>query len=294
MKSLAKKIMLLLPPYVRQFFIFIYRLGYIPNFKNPKTYNEKLNYRKLYWTNPLFVKCADKVAAKEYVRDVLGDSVIIENYFVGDSICAEKLKSIIQEKNGVLIKANHNSGPVFLLDINSTNNEIEQAVSSVMQQLGVDYGAFNNEGWYREIKPKVLVERRLYPDKGDSDLRDYKFHVFNQGEGRDPIVILHIDFNRFTNHSRSYFDEDLNYLPFSAGYPSIVTTLGEVPNYMEMFAAAKKLAKPFSYVRVDFYSLESGFYFGEMTFAPGSGGSRFTNRAYDLWMGQHWVEDLRN
>lgn len=269
---------------------FVKNNRYIPNFKNPKTYNEKVNYRKNNPKHELFSICSDKIAAKEWVAERIGEEYIIPNYFVGDAITPDKIKEILAEKGDCLLKANHNSGPVYLLTTKSTDAEIEAACKDVNHQLTVDFGKLQNEPWYSKIKPGVLVEKRLEPEEGESDIRDYKFHVFKQDDGTFKVVV-HVDFDRNSNHNRTYFDENLTWLPFSVEYPTIRTFIEQPKNYHQMVELAKKLAAPFSYVRVDFYNVAGDIYFGEMTYAHGSGSEVFTMQAYDLWMGNLWQGD---
>lgn len=269
---------------------FVANNKYKPDFNNPQTYNEKINYRKNNAKHELFSICSDKIAAKDWVAELIGEKYIIPTYFVGDSIDPQKVKEILAEKGDCLLKANHNSGPVYLLTTESSHSEIELACKDVNQQLAVDFGRQSNEPWYSEVKPRVLVEKRLAPEEGESEIRDYKFHVFNQGDGVFNIV-LQVDFDRGTNHNRTFLDENLNWLPFSVKYPTIRTSIEQPKNYYKMVKLAKKLADPFSYVRVDLYNVCGDIYFGEMTYAHGSGGEVFSMKAYDTWMGELWQGD---
>jgi hypothetical protein len=271
-------------------FKFIKKNKYLPDFHNPKTFNEKINYRKRNAEHKLFSVCADKIEAKRWAAEIIGDEFIIENYYVGKSITPSKLKEIISEKGDCLVKANHNSGPVHLLTPSSTVEQIDRACFSVNEQLKVDFGKLSGEPWYSEIQPRVLVERCLRPEPGETDIRDYKFHVFKQKDGNSKIV-LHIDFDRYTNHNRSFFDEQLNWLPFAIKYPAIRREIEKPKSYDKMCELAKILAKPFSYARVDFYNVAGSIYFGEVTFAHESGAGDFTMYAYDLWMGKLWQGD---
>lgn len=269
---------------------FVYDNKYIPNFKNPKTYNEKINYRKRNADHPLFSVCADKIAAKEYVAEKIGEQYIIPNLYTGSNITLEQIQALLTEHGDCLLKANHNSGPVYLLTTSMSQAELKAACDDVNHQLTIDFGKHQNEPWYSEIKPQVLVEKRIYPEKGEKDLKDYKFHVFKQGDGSYKTV-LHVDFNRSTNHNRSFFDEDLNWIPFSMKYPCIRSNLEKPENYEEMLYLTKVLGEPFTYVRVDFYNVGGQIYFGEMTFAHESGDGAFTTKAHDRWMGNLWQGD---
>lgn len=280
-------------PTIRRW-LFLYRFvknnKYIPNFKNPKTFNEKINYRKNNPRHPLFSLCSDKIAAKKWVAERIGEEHIVPNYFVGGSITSEKIKEVLTEMGDCLLKANHNSGPVYLLTTESTEHEISAACQDVNGQLLLDYGKRSNEPWYSEIKPMVLVEKRLNPEPGESSVRDYKFHVFRQEDGTFKIVV-EVHFDQAINHTISYFDEGLNWLPITIEYPNIVTSISKPINYELMVEKAKVLAKEFTYVRVDFYNIEGSIYFGELTFAKTGGGAIFMNKMYDLWMGKFWHGD---
>src|SRR5699024_4957449 len=253
---------------------FVKNNRYIPNFKNPKTYNEKINYRKNDPKHELFSICSDKIAAKEYVAEQISPDIIIPNYYVGKNISFETMKSILEEKGDCLLKANHNSGPVYLLTTESTDQEIKHAVDDVNNQLTIDFGKLQNEKWYSDIKPGVLVERRLLPEEGDTDVKDYKFHIFKQNDG-SVKVILEVHFEQTVNHSISYFDQDLNWLPITIELPNIITRIKKPSNYQVMIDYAKTLSEPFSYVRVDFYNVNGEIYFGELTFAKTSGAGVF-------------------
>ncbi|OEY68112.1 ATP-grasp fold amidoligase family protein [Marinobacter sp. X15-166B] len=271
---------------------FIEHNKYIPNFENPKTYNEKINYRKRYPLNPLFSRCACKIEAKEYVAELISKDVVIENLFVGMSITPEKLNEIVREHGNCVLKANHNSGRIYMLSDRDELSRFSEVCYEVSKQLQVDFGKLADEAWYSDISPRLLVEKKLTPSDEDGSLRDYKFHVFKQNDG-SMKVLLHIDFGRGVNHSRSYFDEDLNWLPFAVEFPSLITKIQKPKNYDFMLQIAKKLADPFSYVRVDLYNIDGEIFFGEMTFAPGSGISRFSTYIYDYWMGGLWQRDPR-
>ena len=269
---------------------FVYNNRYIPNFKNPKTYNEKVNYRKRNANHPLFSTCADKIAAKDYVVSRIGEQYIIPTLFTGNSITVTQARSLLEEYGDCLLKANHNSGPVYLLTEDMSQSELKAACDDVNHQLTIDFGKYQNERWYSEIKPQVLVEKRIYPEEGEKDLKDYKFHVFKQ-EDESYKIVLHVDFDRSTNHNRAFFDENLNWLPFSMRYPCINTKLNTPRNFSEMLSLAKELASDFSYARVDFYNVNGIIYFGELTFAHGGGGEEFTTKVHDRWMGNLWQGD---
>ncbi|MEZ8688515.1 ATP-grasp fold amidoligase family protein [Vibrio lentus] len=275
---------------MRYLLSFIYRNSYIPNFEHPKSYNEKINHRKRYCRNKLFSVCSDKIEVKEYVSKLISKEFIIPTIESGNKLTANVIQRSLKNRNSVFVKANHNSGPVYKINTDTPTSEIDTICEDINRQLTLDYGSSSGEPWYSEIPPKFLVE----PDIGveAEEVLDYKFHIFKQNSGEQQ-VLLHVDFDRETNHNRSFFDEELNWLPFSTFVPSLKTKISQPKNYKVMLDIAKKLAEPFSYARVDFYNIDGAIYFGELTFAPGSGHSKFSDKSYDFWLGNLWIEDCR-
>lgn len=79
-KAILKKVkysLRFLPDYI---YIQLYYFAYFKRFanlKNPKTYNEKLNWLKLYDRNPKYTKLVDKYEVKEYIKEQIGEEYII-------------------------------------------------------------------------------------------------------------------------------------------------------------------------------------------------------------------------
>src|SRR5699024_2387529 len=124
------------------------------------------------------------------------------------------------QQGDCLLKANHNSGPVHLLTTSCSDEKIRTAIADTQRQLTIDYGNQKREPWYSAIKPGVLVEKRLQPEDGETDIRDYKFHTFKQADGSFRALCA-IDFDRDTNHTRSFFDEEFNWLNVENYVPNI-------------------------------------------------------------------------
>ncbi|MUK46111.1 glycosyltransferase [Aliivibrio fischeri] len=270
------------------FFIvkFILKNRYLPNLINPISFNEKILYRILNSNNDLYSICSDKIEVKNYlIKNGLKD-IIIPNLFISDKVTITDIKSALDKHTEMMLKANHNSGPVFFITKKTSESDLVNAVENVNNQLKVDYGNRYGESWYSNIKPKVFIEKLIKTNDG-VELRDYKFHCFKRVDGSFEIV-LHIDFDRTTNHTRTYFDESLNALPISSYAPSVISKIEQPKNYKKMLEIAKRLAAPFDYVRVDLYNVDGDIYFGELTFAQGAGLSRFETKEQDLLLGSKW------
>lgn len=265
---------------------FINRLKYEPDFKNPVTFNEKIGYRKLYWDNILFVTCADKIRVRDYVKDKLGRNYLIPAVYSGSRISHYKLKELIDAHGDLVVKANHNSGPVQFVYKDSSIDKLKKVEAEIDRQLKVNYGFFENEPWYDQIVKGVIVEKNLAPV--NEILNDFKFHVFNQTSG-DAKVILQYNFE--TEGRRTFFDEKLNALPFSNRFDRGEEEFPIPNNIKEMFDISKLLAKDFSYVRVDLYNINGEIFFGELTFSHEAGLSKFNPGEWDKKLGELWQQD---
>ncbi|EMR36253.1 ATP-grasp fold amidoligase family protein [Vibrio harveyi] len=278
MKKLIEKII--------HFQRFLRNVGYVPNFRNPKTFNEKIEYRKRNESHNLFSRCSDKIEVKKWVEEQGFSNILIENFGCYEHIEIETIKALLKEKGDLVVKANHNSGPVYVITRDFNDEKLLSICKCINNQLDIDFGKKQNEPWYSHITPRVLIEKKIETDSIE-ELRDYKFHVFNYRNGACKIIVQ-VDFDRNKNHNRSLFDENLNWLPFSIEYAMIRTEIEEPENYSYMLKVARELSKEFSYARVDLYNVSGQVYFGEMTFAHGSGLERFTTKAHDKWMGALW------
>jgi hypothetical protein len=243
-----------------------------PNLAQPKTFNEHINALKLAPRNPLFPLLADKVKVKDWVAERVGRGVIIPTTWTGTELpehapCAAPF----------VIKANHSSGWNHFVRTEDPA-EWSSLRESTKNWLNEDWHPHLHEWWYNDIDRLLLIE----PIIGEN-LNDYKFFCFN-----GKVKIIQVDGERFTDHRRSFFNTKWEVQPFELIYPRIA---GDVPaprHMAKMVELAEELSRGFPFARVDFYDLECGPFFGEITFAPEAGFGRFNPRSADLALGQLW------
>ena len=90
--------------------------------KNPKTYNEKLNWLKLHDKNPIYTRIVDKFEAKEYVKDIIGDQYIIPTLGVWDKFDDIDFDELPQQ---FVLKCTHDSeGLVIVKDKDKLDKEM--------------------------------------------------------------------------------------------------------------------------------------------------------------------------
>lgn len=258
------------------------RVGHEVNLDNPTKFNEKLQWLKLNWYDPIATKCADKYGVREFVKEKIGEEYLNEIYAVYESV--EEIEIDKLPKSFVL-KATHGSG--FNLICNDKNEINWDKTFKVMRRwLKRNYYWENREWVYKDIKPRIICEKFLTEDSGNLSLTDYKFFCFN-GQPKYCQVIR----GRNENQSIDFYDTEWNHMSFSGlfnnneYFSNSPTSFSKPKNYDKMLSLSKKLSKTFPFVRVDFYLVEEKIYFGELTFFPLSGYGYFYPREWDRKIG---------
>lgn len=247
---------------------------------NPLTYNEKLQWIKLFWRDPVVENCVDKLAVREYVKEKgLGH---ILNDLIG---VYENIKQIdfnlLPDK--FVLKANHGSGWNIICDDKSKLN-LRLTKNLLRRWMHANYYYETCEWVYKNIKPKIICEKFL-EDSSVGGLKDYKIFCFN-GEPK----LIQVDIDRRTSHKRNIYDLNWNYVPVSIKYPTAPEIQIPKPvNLDEMLHYARILSDGFPHVRVDFYIIDRKIIFGELTFIHGAGYEKITPESYNVLMGT-WFE----
>jgi hypothetical protein len=256
-------------------------LGYKLNLDKPKTFNEKIQWLKFYYRDPLMTKCADKVEVRNYIKDTIGEQYLIPCLGVYNSpeeIDFNKLPNRFVLKVNWGCKQNIIVKDKLRLDIKDAKQKLKKWMSPGSNNY---YRYF--EWQYKNIKPKIICEKYIV---GDKYLKDYKFHCCN-GVFKRLLVIGAIDEkNRFCN----FYDKNLNLLNLKNGGTIKQDEKVNLNNYNKMVELAEKLAKPFPLCRVDFYEDKNkDIYLGELTFTPGNGTDIFEPFEWDYKLGNDLI-----
>lgn len=250
--------------------------GYKLNLDNPKTYNEKLQWLKLYDRNPEYTTMVDKYEAKKHVASIIGEEYIIPTLAVYDR--AEDI-DFTELPNQFVLKCTHDSGSVVICK-DKSHFDRETARNKLKEGLRQNFFWQNREWPYKNVKPRIIAEK--YMTDGDDSLNDYKFLCFN-GKAKAMFVSK----GRFYN----YFDMEFNKLPFEWGGPNFKDTIEKPERWLEMISLAEILSKSIPQLRVDFYYVEGKILFGELTFFTASGFDKFNPSEWDAIMGD-WIDVL--
>src|SRR5690625_1334207 len=250
------------------------------NLKKPEKYNDKLQWLKLNWYNPLATKCADKYEVREYIEEKISSKYLNDLFAVYENVDEIKLEEL---PNSFVLKSTHGTSEVIICrDKNKFDLEKQKKIMKGWLKKNIYWTT--REWVYRDIKPRIICEKLLNDSTGD--LLDYKIFCFD-GEPK----LIQVDFDRFNNHKRNIYDLEWNLLEnIEINYESDPGTIIEKPkNLDKMLELSRILSEDFPHVRVDFYNMDGKIIFGELTFFPGSGLLKFNSEEFELKMGQ-WLK----
>lgn len=246
----------------------------------PRTFNEKLNWLKLNYRDPLVTQCADKVGVRDYIRANAGESYLMPAlgvYESPDDIDFDALPGRF------VAKVNWGSGQNVICSDRARFDaeDCRRRLRRWMRPEANHY--FNHFEWgYKDIRPRILVEDFVESHDG---LPDYKFHCFN---GVPKVVLLVENRSLGPDGKRmTFFDGEFRKLPLLRRCRRNEGAVERPRQWAEMMRVAGLLAKPFPFVRVDFYILGDGTVkVGELTFCPGAGVEPFEPPEWDLKLGE--------
>lgn len=248
------------------------------NLQEPRTFNEKLQWLKLYDRKPEYTKMVDKYEAKKYVADIIGEEYIIPTLGVWD-----KFEDIDFTKlpNQFVLKPTHASGNVFICK-NKDEIDYKKLKKTVQKWLKRNYYLVHREWPYKNVKPRIIIEKYMENEQ-QRELIDYKFFCLN---GEPKFLYVSEGLSNHATAKISFVDMKYNMAKFHRNdYKSFDKLPAKPLNFEEMKKLAKVLSKDIPFLRVDFYEIEGRIYFGELTFFPCSGYIPFEPEEYDKILG---------
>ncbi len=240
------------------------KMGKRLDLKNPKTFNEKLQWLKLYDRKPEYSVMVDKCDAKTYVADIIGEEYIIPTLGVWDSIDEIDFEALPEK---FVIKCTNDSGGLVICT-DKSKLDIEKTKKILRHSFKTNYFWHGREWPYKNLKPRVIAEKYM-TDSTVGELRDYKFFCF---DGKVDCVMICSGRAKGTPRF-FFFDEEWKLHKYNLSSLDLPDDyqIEKPDNIDEMFKFAKILSKGLPYARIDMYSIEGKTYFGEITFFPASG-----------------------
>ncbi len=257
------------------------RMGYELNLQNPQTYNEKLQWMKLYDHNPLYTKLVDKYEVKEFVSETIGSQYIIPTIAVWDRVCDIDFDML---PNQFVLKCTHDSGGIVICK-DKTSFDTSNAKKILRKSLRRNFYYMGFEWPYKDVKPRIIAETYM-EDSTVKELRDYKFFCF---DGNVKALFIATERQKEgVDVKFDFFDENFNHLPFKQGHENASKVPEKPICFDEMKILASVLSKNIPHVRVDFYEVDGKIYFGEMTFFHHGGWTPFEPKEWDIIFG-NWL-----
>lgn len=254
--------------------------GRYPNLLHPKTFNEKVQWRKLFERDSRLPRLADKVVVKDFVRERIGSDFLIPTLWHGKCLPPRSSRNWPLP---FVIKANHGSGwNIFVRnDAECDWDKIESTVNAWMESV---HASHLGEWLYRMIPPQIQIE----PYLGEANVLPIDYKLWTIG---GKVHFIEVITGRGVCPKQVFFDRNWVRQSFINCYVPNQEVIARPSSLEEMIRAAEALAFDISMVRVDFYEINSRPYFGEMTFYPASGYDAFDPPELDLEIGKLW--DLR-
>ena len=253
-------------------------IGQKLDLKNPKTFNEKIQWLKLNDRKDIYTTMVDKYEAKKYVADLIGEEYIIPTLGVWD-----KFEDIDFDKlpNQFVLKCTHDSGGLVICR-DKSSLDIESAKKKINKCLKRNYYKLGREWPYKNVRPRIIAEKYMQ-EKENISLRDYKFYCFN---GKVNYLYISEGLENHSNAKISFLSPDWNFAPFNRSDYKPFDKLPEKPvKFDEMLKLSSNISEPYAFIRVDLYNINDNIYFSEFTFSPCSGFMPFTPVEWDEKIG---------
>ncbi len=252
------------------------------NLKNPQTFNEKIQWLKIYDHKPEYTTMVDKYAAKQYVSAKIGEEHIIPTLGVWDHFDDIDFESL---PNQFVLKCAHDSGAVCICRDKKTF-DIEKARQKINWSQEREYYYMWREWPYKDVPHRIIAEQYM-KDKSQPELTDYKFYCFN---GEPKFLYVSTGLENHATAAISFLTLDWQFAPYErCDYKPFAKLPPKPQNFDRMVEFARKLSAGMDFLRVDLYEINGEVYFSELTFSPGAGFTQFKDESHDLEIGKMLV-----
>lgn len=261
--------------------LFKIMIGKPLNLNSPQTFNEKLQWLKINNRKNEYTNMVDKYEMKKIVSNLIGDSYVIPTIGVYERF--DDIDFSILPKQFV-IKCTHDSGGLVIVR-DKSKLDINKARKKINKCLKKNYYYFSREWPYKNIKPRIIVEKYMEDDKNES-MRDYKFFCFN---GEPKIMYISEGLENHKTARMSFYDMDFKLTSCKRReYKQLEYKPDKPRNFKKMIDFSKLLSKNIPHSRVDWYEINGQLYFGEFTFFTCSGFISFEDSKWDYKLGT-WI-----
>lgn len=248
--------------------------------KNPQTFNEKIQWLKLYDRSPLYTKLVDKYEVRAYIKQNFGEKYLIP--LIGGPWNSVEEIDFSSLPDQFVLKCTHDSGSVIIckdkktFDVNAAKKKLKAAMDFNLFYIGREWA-------YKNVPPRIIAEKYM-TDKTDEDIKDYKIYSFD-----GVPKVIQVDFDRFTGtHGHNYYTTDWEYRDIQVLCDSNPLKQIERPQKLEeMLSLSSEMSKGIPQVRTDFYYINEQIYFGELTFYSNNGIAKFAQEEFAYELGSY-------
>ena len=252
------------------------------NLKDPKTFNEKLQWLKLYDRKPEYTRMVDKYEVKKYVAERIGEEYIIPTLGVWDRFEDIDLDSLPDQ---LVLKCTHDSGGLVICR-DKAKQDWDTAKGMIERSLKRNYYLHGREWPYKDVKPRIIAEQFMQDETQPNGLLDYKFYCFN---GEPKLLYISEGLEDHSTAKISFLNLDWTFADFHRSDFRPFDHLPPKPNnYDQMLILAKELSAGIPFLRVDLYEINGKIYFSELTFSPCSGMMPFEPEQWNEKLGG-WI-----
>ena len=263
-----RKLLRILPDKIYISLLYWKHFKRFPDWKNPKTYSEKLQWLKLHDRRPEYTTMVDKYLAKQYIADKIGEKYIIPTLGVWESADQIDFDALPDQ---FVLKWNHGGGGKdVIICKDKACFDSQAAVDKLNKDRDKNAFWYGREWPYKNIQPRIIAEKMIYDNPENKDiLTDFKFYCF---DGHIEVVKIcigrHIDDLKFF-----FFDKEWNrrIVLGSGEEASEDQTFSKPKCFEEMLSIAEEISKGIPHVRIDLYEACGQIYFGEATLYSSSG-----------------------
>lgn len=273
----------------KQFLKMAYKInmGQELNLDKPYTFNEKLQWLKLYNRRQIYTMMVDKYKVREYIKEKLGDDYLIPLLGVWDDPNDINFDML---PNQFVLKCNHNSGLGMCICKDKSKLDIKRVKKELKKGLKQDYYLTYREWPYKDVPRKIICEKYMMDEtemnlkEEDRELTDYKFFCFN-GKPR----FMYISHDNSANATTDFFDMNFNRLNMRMKDPNSDIIPSKPAEFDALKSIAEKLSFGIPFVRVDMYVINGQIYFGELTFFHNAGFNRIHPKEWEKTLGD-WID----
>lgn len=258
--------------------------GRMIHFKNPKGFNEKLQWIKIYDRHPEHSKLVDKLAVREHIKEVWGEEHLFP--LLGYWKSFEDI-DFSQLPNQFVLKCNHDSGSTKVIRDKAalTQEDMDALRKHFARRLKHDFFYAGREYPYKGLDRYIMAEQLMVDEVNpEKSIEDYKFYCFN-GVPKLMFVVS----ERSADCRIDFFDMEFNHQKIYQSHPNSDKMIERPKLFEEMKRVAAKLSQGLRHVRIDLYELNGKLFFGEYTFFDGGGFQLIHPEKWELKLGD-WID----